>query len=45
MTDPNYTPPPKMKRKEYERELQRLQIELVKLQQWIKHKEIGRAHV
>ena len=29
--------PAKMKRKVYERELEKLQIELVKLQQWIKH--------
>jgi polyphosphate kinase 2 len=32
--------PPKMKRKTYEKELQRLQIELVELQEWIKHKEL-----
>jgi polyphosphate kinase 2 len=30
--------PQKMKRKEYEQELARLQVELVKLQEWIKHK-------
>jgi len=30
-------PAPKLKRKEYERELFRLQLELVKLQHWIKH--------
>jgi polyphosphate kinase len=29
--------PPKLKRKEYERELTRLQLELVKLQHWVKH--------
>lgn len=29
--------PPKMKRKEYEAELEKLQIELVKLQEWVKH--------
>jgi polyphosphate kinase 2 (PPK2 family) len=28
----------KMKRKAYERELEKLEIELVKLQGWIKHK-------
>ena len=31
---------PKMKRAAYEKELQRLQIELVELQEWIKHKEL-----
>ena len=30
----------KMKRKAYEKELERLQIELVELQEWIKHKEL-----
>jgi len=30
--------PQKMKRKEYEQELAKLQVELVKLQEWIKHK-------
>ena len=30
-------PPEKMKRKEYEAELENLQVELVKLQEWIKH--------
>ncbi len=30
--------PPKMKNKAYEQELARLQVELVKLQEWIKHK-------
>ena len=30
-------PPSKLKRKEYERELARLQLELVKLQHWVKH--------
>jgi polyphosphate kinase len=29
--------PSKLKRKEYERELARLQLELVKLQHWVKH--------
>ncbi|HZD69170.1 MAG TPA: polyphosphate kinase 2, partial [Actinomycetes bacterium] len=29
--------PGEMKRKEYARELARLQVELVKLQEWIKH--------
>jgi polyphosphate kinase 2 len=29
--------PPKLKRKEYERELAELQVELVKLQEWIRH--------
>lgn len=28
---------PKLKRKDYERELKRLQIELVKLQEWVRH--------
>ena len=30
------SPPPKMKRKEYEREMQRLQGELVAMQEWVK---------
>ena len=30
-------PPAKMKRKEYEEELEKLQIELVKLQEWVKY--------
>ena len=34
---------PKLKRKEYERELKRLQVELVKLQAWVKH--VGRRIV
>lgn len=29
--------PPKLKRKEYEKELEKLQVELVKLQAWVKH--------
>ena len=29
--------PPKLRRKQYERELQRLQVELAKLQTWVKH--------
>ena len=29
--------PGKMKRKEFERELEKLQVELVKLQQWVVH--------
>lgn len=29
--------PPKLKRKKYEKELEKLQIELVKLQEWVKH--------
>ena len=33
-------PRKKMRRKEYERELARLQIELVKLQEWIKHESL-----
>jgi len=32
--------PPKMKRKAYEKELERLQTELVELQEWIKHKSL-----
>ncbi len=32
------TPPEKMKRKDYEAELAKLEVELVKLQGWIKHK-------
>ena len=31
---------PKIKKKLYERELARLQVELVKLQEWIKHKDL-----
>ncbi len=31
-------PPPRMKRKEYEKELQKLQVELCRLQQWVVHK-------
>ena len=35
----NGTPPPKtLKRKKYEKQLAKLQIELVKLQEWIKHR-------
>lgn len=30
-------PPAKMKRKEYEKELDKLQVELVKLQEWVKY--------
>jgi polyphosphate kinase 2 len=30
-------PPAKMKRKEYEKELEKLQVELVKLQEWVKY--------
>ena len=30
-------PKPKLKRKDYERELQALQVELVKMQSWVKH--------
>ncbi|HEY62221.1 MAG TPA: polyphosphate kinase 2 [Anaerolineae bacterium] len=33
-------PTPKMTRKEYDQELAKLQIELVKLQEWIKHKSL-----
>jgi len=33
-------PKEKMKRKHYEKELEKLQIELVKLQEWIKHKKL-----
>ncbi len=32
--------PPKLKRKFYESELQRLQVELVKLQEWVRHKNL-----
>ncbi|MDW1844128.1 polyphosphate kinase 2, partial [Vibrio sp. Vb0839] len=28
----------KLKKKEYEQELKKLQVELVKLQEWVKHK-------
>ncbi len=28
----------KLKKKEYEKELKNLQVELVKLQEWVKHK-------
>ena len=34
---PKAKKPPKIKREAYERELERLQIELVELQEWIKH--------
>ena len=30
----------KMKRKEFERELEKLQVELVKLQRWVVHEEL-----
>ena len=30
-------PKPKMKRKEFDEEMEKLQIELVKLQEWVKH--------
>lgn len=30
-------PKPKMKRKEFEEEMEKLQVELVKLQEWVKH--------
>ncbi len=33
-----YTPPPRINKKDYERELERLQVELVMLQQWVKEK-------
>ena len=33
----NEASPPRLKRKQYERELARLQLELVKLQHWVKH--------
>ena len=33
----NHDRPPKLKRKEYEEELHKLQVELVKLQAWVKH--------
>lgn len=39
MTD-HTTPPKKLSRKTYEKELERLQIELVKLQEWIKEKKL-----
>jgi polyphosphate kinase 2 len=35
--DDDEASPSKLKRKEYERELSRLQLELVKLQHWVKH--------
>ena len=35
---PAASTPQKLRRKEYERELRRLQIELVKLQEWVRHK-------
>ena len=37
---PKAKKPPKMSRKAYEKELERLQIELVELQEWIKHKQL-----
>jgi polyphosphate kinase 2 len=37
---PQFIKPPKMKREVYEKELERLQIELVELQEWIKFKEL-----
>jgi len=30
--------PPKLKRKEFEKHLEKLEVELVKLQEWVKHK-------
>ncbi|HZG48630.1 MAG TPA: polyphosphate kinase 2 [Thermoleophilaceae bacterium] len=36
-TESDEAPPSKLKRKKYERELERLQLELVKLQHWVKH--------
>jgi polyphosphate kinase 2 len=30
--------PPKLKRKEFEKQLEKLEVELVKLQEWVKHK-------
>ncbi len=38
LSDNNGTAPKDIKKKVYERELRRLQVELVKLQEWIKHK-------
>ncbi|NEP14889.1 MAG: polyphosphate kinase 2 [Symploca sp. SIO2C1] len=38
LSDKNGTAPKNIKKKLYERELHRLQVELVKLQEWIKHK-------
>ena len=34
----NAEPPAKLKRKEYDKELAKLHVELVKLQEWVKHK-------
>ena len=36
--------PGKMKRKEFEKELEKLQVELVKLQRWVVHKGIARDY-
>jgi polyphosphate kinase 2 len=35
---PNSAKPEKLKRKDYEEELERLHVELVKVQEWVKHK-------
>ncbi len=36
--------PGKLGRKEYEKELERLHVELVKLQQWVVHKGLKSLH-
>jgi polyphosphate kinase 2 len=38
-TDNDSSPNAKLKRKDYERELKRLHVELVKLQEWVRHEE------
>ena len=39
LQDPDHTQPPeKLKTKDYDRELTKLHVELVKLQEWVKHK-------
>jgi len=40
--EPARDPDRKLKRKAYERELARLQVELVKLQEWVRHKGLKR---
>jgi len=40
ISGPSASPPRRIKNKHYESELARLQIELVKLQEWIKHKSL-----
>ena len=36
--------PGKMKRKEFEKELEKLQVELVKLQRWVVHDRVASDH-